>query len=243
MEALFPSLTDIESARIVREAIETSDMKFENVNFEKALKYLRVSGGDDHIKELGLSKIAPKYLGSRPDLITIGGEAITDESKWTKMKRDLSEREKRLVIARVVETAVLVCMSSHIYSFGPDLYIQCTGGPIGMRYTASLASVVMKQWDKAWTSLLQREGIDYDLFLRYVDDCRLCMRPLNQGWIWNGETFMYSEESARDDEEKGISHTERTTREITKAMCSMTTFLTFTGEDSTMFTDCTLPTF
>ena len=64
-------------------------------------------------------------------------------------KLPLSEVEIRQVIARVVETAVLVCMNTHIYSFGEDLYLQCTGGPIGMRFTASLAGIVMKQWNKA----------------------------------------------------------------------------------------------
>ena len=65
------------------------------------------------------------------------------------MKRELNEYEIRLVVSRVIETAVLVCMSTHVYNFGPNLYIQCTGGPIGMRFTASLANIVMKQWDKA----------------------------------------------------------------------------------------------
>ena len=65
------------------------------------------------------------------------------------MKGELNEIEKRLVVSRVIETAVLVCMSTHIYSFGPDLYIQCTGGPIGMRFTASLAKGAFKYYISA----------------------------------------------------------------------------------------------
>ena len=68
------------------------------------------------------------------------------------------------------------------------------------------------------------------------------MRSLNFGWTWNGETFEFSKEAADKDREEGISHIEWTTREITKAMCDMTNFLRFTGEDSTMFDDQTLPT-
>ena len=117
---------------------------------------------------------------------------MNEQNKWSKMRRELNEHEIRLVVARVVETAVLVCMLLHTYSFGSNLYLQCAGRPIGIRFTASLANIVMKEWDKAWTQLLDREGVDYDLFVRYVEDCRLCMRSLNPGWGWRGEKFGYS---------------------------------------------------
>ena len=206
------------------------------------LQHLRINGGNDYIEDIGFKRIAPRWLGGRPDLLTVGGEAINETNKWSKMKHSLTEHEIRLVVARVVETAVIVCMNTHIYSFGPDLYLQCTGGPIGMRFTASLASIVMKQWDKTWVNLLNRENIDFDMFIRYVDDCRLFMRALNPGWTWKGTKFEYDEIQAKRDEEEGITYIERTTREMTKALCSLTDFLRFTGEDCTMFVDNTLPT-
>ena len=133
-------------------------------------------------------------------------------------------------------------MSTHIYSFGDHLYLQCAGGPIGMRFTASLASVVMKQWYKAGIKLLKRENIEFDLFLRYVDDCRLFMKPLNPGWTWTGSRFEFIEAAKDEDELNKVGFVERTTREVTKAMCALTKFLVFTGEDCTMFSDCSLPT-
>ena len=111
-----------------------------------------------------------------------------------------------------------------------------------MRFTASLANVVMKEWDKAWMKLLKREKIDVDLFLRYVDDCRLFVKSLNPGWRWSGTKFEYSKQQAEKDEEEGVTFVQRTTREFTKAMCDMTNFLTFTGEDCSMFVDEALPT-
>ena len=74
-----------------------------------------------------------------------------------------------------------------------------------MRFTASLANVVMKQWDKSWVKLLERENVDFDLFIRYVDDCRLCMRSLNVGWTWTGERFEYCEVQAARDKEEGVT--------------------------------------
>ena len=111
-----------------------------------------------------------------------------------------------------------------------------------MRFTASLANVVMKHWDKMWVKLLRREGVLFDLFIRYVDDCRLFMPSLNPGWIWSGTEFRYSKDQREKDEKEGITFVQRTTREITKAMCSLTDFLKFTGEDCSMFEDATLPT-
>ena len=242
VEALFPSLLDIESARIARQAVLMSDIKFDNIDYDLALKYLIVAGGKCHVEEIGLKKIAPKWLGSRQDLLTVGGDSIDEKKKWSPIKRDLTAGEKKQVLARVVETAVLVCMCTHVYSFNGHLYIQCKGGPIGMRFTASLASVVMKFWDLKWLDLLKRECVVFDLYLRYVDDCRLFLPVFNKGWTWNNDRMCYSVEQFNIDQASGESDVTRTTKVITKAMCSLTSFLKFTGEDCTDFPDGTLPT-
>ena len=189
----------------------------------------------EHVREIGFGKLAPKWLDPRPDLLSVGGDSINEDSKWSRLRRELNEHEKRAVVARVIESAVLVCMSTYVYSVGPNLYLQCTGGPIGMRFTASLANVVMKHWDKAWVSLLKRENIKFDIFLRYVDDGRLFLPALNSGWVWSGTSFAYSKEQAEADNTDGTTYAQRTTREMIKAMCSLTDFLRFTGEDCSMF--------
>ena len=172
VEALFPSLKDLESARIARDAVILSKAQFENVNFELALRYLVVTGGQCHVKECGLGALAPRWLGTRPDLLSVGGDSIGEDAKWTRVKREMSEEEKRIIISRVIETAVVVCMNTHIYRFGNNLYLQQSGGPIGMRFTAALANIVMKMWDLTWIKLMKREKMEWNLYLRYVDDCR-----------------------------------------------------------------------
>ena len=52
VEALFPSQADVESARIVREAIRDSEITLENVNYTVALRYLLFSGGTEYILEI-----------------------------------------------------------------------------------------------------------------------------------------------------------------------------------------------
>ena len=47
VEALFPSLPDIESAKVVRCAVKESNIIFNNVDYNRALVYLRLVGGKD----------------------------------------------------------------------------------------------------------------------------------------------------------------------------------------------------
>ena len=104
-----------------------------------------------------------------------------------------------------------------------------------MRFTASLANLVMIMWDTAWLRLMERENIKHFLFLRYVDDVPLVLPTLKKGWFWNGMEFTFTREREIADDEQGESDVHRTTNEITKAMSSMLSFLQFTGENGTMF--------
>ena len=137
------------------------------------LSISHVVGGRDHLIEAGLKRIVPRWLGKRPDLLTVGGEALTEGKKWAKRHTEILETEKRIIISRVVEAAVITCMGTHAYSFGDKLYLQSDGGPIGMWFTATLANLIMKLWDEKWVELMMREDLVFDLFIRYVDDCRV----------------------------------------------------------------------
>ena len=134
---------------------------------------------------------------------------------------------KKKIVARVLELAVLVTMGTHIYSFCGQLYLQESGGPIGLRFTASLANLIMKKFDKAWREVCEREGISYELYIRYVDDCRMFCMAIGEGWAWEKGGFRFCWERWKKDmkekEKEGEEHSdvERTTRELTKAMSAL----------------------
>ena len=96
-----------------------------------------------------------------------------------------------------------------------------------MRSTASLANAVIKQWDCAWLKVAHNQGLIVDLFVRYVDDCRLVLTSLNEGWRWSSKLckFAYSEDVRENDLKCGETDQYRTMREVTKMMCSLTKFL------------------
>ena len=129
VESLFPSLQDVEVARIARQAVVESGIKFQNIDYDAALKYIFVTGGVSHIKEIGLQSVAPKWTGSRPDLLTVGGDCLEENDKWCNTGRELMDWQKVRVIGRVIETAVLVCMGTHPYCFGDKLLLQQDSPP------------------------------------------------------------------------------------------------------------------
>lgn len=126
--------------------------------------------------------------------------------------------------------------------FCGKFYLQVEGGPIGLRSTACLASLIMKLWDTALLRLLKREGISIVDLFRYVDDVRQFMRPFREGIRWNGEHFVHCDVAESEDLTSGLSDQQRTMKEIVKAMSSLTSFLQFEGEVSEMFSSARLPT-
>ena len=144
----------------------------------------------------------------------------------------------------MMEAIIDVVMSTHVYKFGNKYFLQHQGGPIGLRSTASLASLIMKIWDMSWRLLLEKEKIDLKMYKRYVDDSRCFLRPIVEGWRWSVENkrFEFSKQHEDEDVLSGLTDQARTTRELVLAMSSTCEFLQFEGEEGGMFANSRLPT-
>ena len=189
--SLFPSIKNVEAARFVRHAVLNSDVQIENFDHLIALRYLTIVGGADLLRKVGVSRLAPRWLGGRADLVSLGGKKSRDPSSWRDTKMDIRDFEKRKIVAAVLEILVNLVMSTHVYVFCGRYFLQKLGGPIGLRSTATIAALIMKLWDQAWVKLLDREGLRYLDFFRYVDDVRNFVWSLYEGWRWNGESFEF----------------------------------------------------
>ena len=88
------------------------------------------------MRECGLTRVAPRWTGKRADLLSVGGESGLGDEKWVYAKKNFTQSEEKLIAARVLELATLVCMGTHAHSFCGHLYLQREGGPIGIRFTA-----------------------------------------------------------------------------------------------------------
>ena len=219
-----------------------SKIKFDNCDAKKALRYIYVNGGYEALRAAGLGRLCPKWLGDRADLITVGGAKTKSDESWKDTDHEIFETDVKKIVACVLEIAINTVMSMHVYTFCGRVFVQADGGPIGLRCTACLAALLMKLWDVTWIKLLDREGIDIYDFFRYVDDNRCFLRPIAEGWRWNGENFQYSDTWYEEDILSELTDQERTTRELVSAMNSLIDFLQFEGEESGQFENYRLPT-
>ena len=240
--SLFPSLKNVETGRLARYALLDTEVEFENFDYLMGLRYLKIVGGDALLNRARLGRLAPRWLGKREDLTTIGGSKSKDPKSWRDTTRDIFKTDRKRIIAAVMEVLINVVMSSHVYSFAGKIFLQSDGGPIGLRSTATLASLAMKLWDLAWMKLVKKESIKVDEFFRYVDDIRNFLAPLCEGWRWNGCTFEFSKIWETEDLNSNESDEFRTMKELNKAMCSLISYLQFESEVGEMHESQKLPT-
>ena len=53
---------------------------------------------------------------------------------------------------------------------GDIMYLQGSGGPIGLELTGAVSRHFMMKWDKMYLDKVRRAGIDMQMYERYVDD-------------------------------------------------------------------------
>ena len=92
-------------------------------------------------------------------------------------RRKLEQRDAEnmvlMMVASVVQVAIIVMMNTHLYSFNGKIYQQTSGGPIGLRAACACARVVMNSWDIACMRKMEMNNVVVNLGMRYMDDIRL----------------------------------------------------------------------
>ena len=89
VKALFPSLRDHESARVAREAIESSNIKLENIAIIAALKYLRIVGGDEDMKAICQLTDYLKFTGEDNSMFKDATFPTLDTILWMENGKDM----------------------------------------------------------------------------------------------------------------------------------------------------------
>ena len=137
----------------------------------------------------------------------------------------------------MIQVASLVLMQTSCYSFGGKIFLQQSGSGIGLRASACIAKVVMAVWDSLWASIQSGCGFKVNLFMRYIDDLRLYLKPIARGWMWGEKGWYFNKDSddLRDEET-------RTKEELQKSFDSILSFLNFTTEGQQDFDTGYLPT-
>ena len=244
--SLYPSMTKRESADEVASAVLESNIKWEGINWKEATRFLVLGRDETWCRGSKLWRVLPRRMynhGTKPGLTGAGpmGANPDDENQW-QFKRDmnLTEPEKKTIMAEVLRLAVEIMFDTHIYSFGGHFYKQKEGGPIGLRSTCALARVVMGRWDIKWKERVADCNIQVEDDGRFVDDARNFLYPLRPGWRWEQGELWFSREWEQEDQL--LSPIERTKRAVFGSMQGIIQCLAFTVETEEDFQDGWLPT-
>ena len=248
-DALFPSMLAMLTGRLVRMAARKTKLKVEGMNYKEVARYV-VFGGDEFvIRSLNLEKALPwrRYnRGTTPGITGKEplGKHSNDEIRWVFPERDLTEKEKKDLLAVALEIGVRTSFENHLYQFGGTVYHQTSGGPIGLRVTMAAARIVMGEWGEIYTNIMLQAELKIWLRGFYVDDVRTVTSVLEKGKRWDikEKKFSFKEEWRIEDEEMGESNTRRMARQMNKAMNSILENINFTMEIPEDFEGEKLPT-
>ena len=191
--ALYPSLDVEKSAKICEEEVINTIINYHNVDWEYAMTYLKITMSEKELEERGLSKYAPERKGKRGQ--NIGVKARPDLSKWNHPKGAPTRQEIKKMVGAMTKVAIETVMRNHVYAFNGVVFVQESGGPIGLECTCSIAKVVMGVWDRRIKKRLRKLGLSIRGLGRYVDDVRIFMRGIREEYRYDkGKDAMVDQE-------------------------------------------------
>ena len=248
--ALFPSLRQVRTGRIIRYRVEESDIKLEGLNTNEMGRYIVASPdltGD--LNDLwGVLPFRSKTGGTVPGMKNkeINGKEADTEISWKFPKRKPTERQIRQMAARVTEIGLRSVWGNFVYSFGGKYYLQMDGGPIGAHVTMAASRIVMYDWSCHYRTMLENICLWAPLLKGYVDDNRQFTTKMLPGIRFDEEVKQFSLREELIESDKGNNDLETATRrmetECRKAMNSINPDIQFTTETAYDFPEGRLHT-
>ena len=245
VEALYPSMDYKEVARLVEEAVNKSNINWTDLDYQEGARWIALNYSEEWCRASKLYRVLPRRRavnGTRPEVGGTGpqGKETGDTEQWIFPDVILSEEEKKMIVGATTRLMIEILFKNHIYTFGGKMFRQEKGGPIGLRGTCAVARVVMNIWDREWERELVKKNVELEELVRYMDDGRTFLHPINKGWRWTKDSITYKKEW--EEEDVGMSDTERTRRILEGQMQQILKCLKFTTETEEDFEGGWLPT-
>ena len=129
---LYPSIKAKPAGKLVYNEVRKTKLQFENINYDMAIHYIaKAAKSNEEVEFWGTKEFCPVRTfkpGSRPGMT---GDSDTDD-KWTEGKIPETEVDKRKVLGKVLEIAVLTIYKNNVYTFRCELKVEKDGsGEIG----------------------------------------------------------------------------------------------------------------
>ena len=123
--ALYPSIRRREAAKIIREEVASSELKFEGINYRQALIYCKLTMKTVDIVDAKVQGILPRKLnrqGNKATILSAGTDDVRERWWYPTKPEDLTEDQRKTVMACVIEQMVLAVFSSHFYEWNCQIY-------------------------------------------------------------------------------------------------------------------------
>ena len=119
---LYPSLDIKQVVLEVKEAMMETEINWENIDYLEAARYIALNWTEQQCRRSELGRVLPrrrKKTGTRPGLTGTGpaGAQRGDQEQWEFPRVRLTAREKRLLVATVVELDTESMFTHHYYGF------------------------------------------------------------------------------------------------------------------------------
>ena len=131
---------------------------------------------------------------------------VNNMEQWVWPDIVLTSCQKRQIVTEVLVLAVGAFFTTHIYTFGGNVYRQAKGGPIGPRATCALARCLMNIYDVEFSKILKTNCLLIEFIKRYVDDIRVFMRLIHLGCRWSDGQIKWSKEWEENDNKDGVTN-------------------------------------
>ena len=151
-------------------------MDFMGIDYDWAVKYIAMNLTKDEAALSRIGHLLPvrKYKrGARPGIVSM--EEEEKGSKWILRQRQLTEMEKRQILAEVIYHGVKTVFKNHVYQFEGQIRIQRRGGAIGGELTQVVARVVMDKWMEMFKEKMLQNNTKIYLGKKYVDDVNITL--------------------------------------------------------------------
>ena len=223
-------------------AMVETEVSMDNINWVEGSKYITLTSTEQECRMGPLKRILPKrrYVnGTRPGIT--GEDPMSreqnsqDQWEFPNIPNGLTRQEKKLLVAKVMKTAVLAIFKTHTYSFNNKFFLQAKGGPIGLRSTCAIARLIMLWWDDKLIEALEKANIRRISGARYMDDIRVWLHAIRLGWRFVDGELIYRKDWKQEEEQSGMTALQKTSEVLKGIMNDICGWLNLTMETEDMF--------
>jgi len=111
-----------------------------------------------------------------------------NESKFNSPVRDPTDKEKLVMIHKMVKIGIFTAMDNHTYTWNKETKLQTNGGGIGDKLAGEVARLYHVWFDRQFVLLIESANLSMAFYKRYVDDENIKAKAVSPGYNWDSRS-------------------------------------------------------